>query len=94
MERCIKEKNSYYISPKSCRGTDVDDEVLNHEENETVRGERCVEFAARRNSSIPIFSSIKMRCTFLHIFCTSENWKIDAYRCRQCREYNGREMLK
>ena len=66
--------------PKPCRGTDVDDEVLNHEENETVRGERCAEFAACRNDSIPVFSSIKMRCTFLHIFCTSENRKIDAYR--------------
>ena len=38
------------VCPKPCWGTNVDDEVLNHEENETVRGERCVEFAARRNS--------------------------------------------
>ena len=39
-----------FSCPKPCLRTYVDDEVLNHEENETVRGERCIEFDARRNS--------------------------------------------
>lgn len=37
------------VYPNPCRRTDVDDEVLNHEENETERGKRCVEFTAGKN---------------------------------------------
>ena len=40
---------------KPCRRTDVDDEVLSHEENETVRGKRCIEFTAGKNGQIPVF---------------------------------------
>ena len=58
----------YLSCLRPCQRTNVDDEVLDHEKIETVRGKRCVEFTAGKNGQIPVFSSVIRHCTFLHIF--------------------------
>ena len=82
------------VYPNPCRRTDVDDKVLNHEENKTMRCEKCIEFTSGKNGQIPVFSSVIRRCAFLHIFCTSEPPDNGCTWCKQCGEHKDEKTIK